>query len=112
MAEADITQTGLAQAMARFPGAAATLRRLALTDPDFREICEEYALAQESLARFVERPDAAERPEIGDYRTVIAELESEIGRFLKEDGVLKTRPRERRCVRRLGRPPRKGARRQ
>ena len=55
--------------------------RLALADPAFREICEEYALAQESLARFEARPDAAERPEIGDYRTVIAELEGEIDRI-------------------------------
>ena len=62
------------------------LRRLALTDPAFREICEEYALAQQSLARFEARSDAAERPEIGDYRTVIAELEGEIDRFLREAG--------------------------
>ena len=86
MADADIARTGLARAMAQFPGGAARLRRLALIDPVFREICEEYALAQESLARFEARPDAAERPEIGDYRTVIAELESEIVRYLKEAG--------------------------
>ena len=65
--------------------------------PGFREICEEYALAQESLARFEARPDAAERPEIGDYRTVIAELESEIDRFLREAEAegLTTRAEER-----------------
>ena len=85
--DADIAQTGLAQAVARFPEAAAALRRLALTDPEFREICEEYALAQQSLAGFEARLDAAERPEIGDYRTVIAELESEIDRFLREAGL-------------------------
>ena len=62
-------------------------KRLALTSPDFREICEEYALAQHSLAGFEARLDAAERPEIGDYRTVIAELESEIDRFLREAGL-------------------------
>jgi len=84
MADADIARTGLDQAVARFPEAAATLRGLALTDPEFREVCEEYALAQQSLARFEARPDAAERPEIGDFRTVIAELESEIDRFLRE----------------------------
>lgn len=86
MADADIAQTGLARAIARFPGAAATLRRLLLTDPPFREICEEYALAQQSLALFEARPDAAERPEIGDYRTVIAELEDEIDRLVKGTG--------------------------
>ena len=84
MPEADIAQAGLLQALARFPEAAAALRALALTDPAYREICEEYALARESLDRFEARSDAAERPEIGDYRTVIAELEGEIDRMLKE----------------------------
>ena len=83
MSEAEIARTGLARAMARFPKAAATLRSLALNDPAFREICEEYALAQQSLAGFEARADAAERPEIGEYRTVIFELENEIDRLLK-----------------------------
>jgi hypothetical protein len=83
MADADIARTGLAQAVARFPDAADRLRGMALADPAFREVCEEYALAQESLARFEARPDAAERPEVGDFRSVIAELEGEIGRMLK-----------------------------
>jgi hypothetical protein len=84
MAKADVAEAGLARAMERFPKAAATLRRLARSDPDFREICEEYGLAQQSLAGFEARVDAAERPEVGDYRTVIAELEGEIDRILKE----------------------------
>ena len=76
MADADIAQTGLAQAVARFPEAAATLRGMALADPAFREICEEYALAQAEPRRGSRRaPTPPERPEIGDYRTVIAELE-------------------------------------
>ena len=56
---------------------------LVLSDPPFRGICEEYALAQQSLARFEGRADAAERPEVGDYRRLIAELEAEIGGFLQ-----------------------------
>lgn len=84
MEDADIAATGLAEAVARFPDAAAALQRLALTDPEFREICEEYALARKSLAGFEARPDAAERPEIGEYRTVIVEIESEIDRRLRE----------------------------
>ena len=86
MCRADFAKTGLAQAVARFPEAAAVLRGLALTDPGFREIREEYALAQQSLAGFEARLDAAERPEIADYRTVIVELENEIYRFLREAG--------------------------
>lgn len=83
MAKADIAEAGLARVIARFPAAAATLRTLADTDAGFREICEEYALAQQSLAGFEARTDAAERPEIADYRTVIAELEVEIARFIE-----------------------------
>ena len=83
MPEIDIAKAGLAGAVARFPEAAATLRRLVSSDPQFRGICEEYALAQQSLARFEGRADAAERPEIGDYRRLIAELEAEIGGFLQ-----------------------------
>ena len=86
MADTNLPRTGLAQAAARFPEAAAALRRLALRDPEFREICEEYALARESLAGFEARPDAAERPEIGDYRVMIVEIENEIHRRLREAG--------------------------
>ena len=86
MDEADIAQSGLAQAVARFPQAASALQRLARVDPAFREVCEDYALAKRSLSGFEARPDAAERSEIGDYRTVIAELEREIDRFLREAG--------------------------
>lgn len=84
MAKDGIAEAGLARAVERFPDAAAELRRLARSHAEFREICEEYALAQQSLAGFEARADAAERPEIGDYRTVIVELEREIDRMLKE----------------------------
>ena len=57
-----------------------------MADSDFREICEEYGLAQQTLTRFAELPNAAERPEVVEYRAVIAELEIEIDRFLKGDG--------------------------
>jgi len=86
MSDADIARTGLAQAAAHFPGAEPTLRRLALSQPKFRDLCEEYALARRSLAGLEALPDAAERSEIGDYHTVIAELEIEIGRYLAEAG--------------------------
>jgi hypothetical protein len=84
MAKADIAKTGLAQAAARFPEAAARLRRLALADPGFRDLCEDYGLARETLARFEARPDAAQRPEVPEYRSIVAELECEIDRCLRE----------------------------
>lgn len=85
MDKADIAEAGLAQAAARTPEAAAALRRIARADPSFRALCEEYALAQRSLAGFEARLDATMRPEVGEYRTVIAELEIEIDRYLRAD---------------------------
>ena len=82
MVHADAARTGLAEAIARFPDQAPLLRRLALKDQAFRSLCEDYALALASLARFEARSDAAKRPEIADYQMVIAELESEVARFL------------------------------
>lgn len=54
------------------------IRRLFLADPTFRSVCEDYRLAAEALTAFRRRPDAATRPEIEDYRRVMAELEAEI----------------------------------
>jgi hypothetical protein len=82
MGHADTAHTGLAEAIACFPGQAAQLRRLMLSDRAFRSLCEDYALARASLAGFEVLPDADSRPEIADYRMVIAELESEIARFV------------------------------
>ncbi len=83
MARTDSAQAGIERIAARFPEQAGRLQGLAVADPGFRELCEEYALAQASLAVFEAMPDAAERPEVPDYRVVIAELEGEIGRFLR-----------------------------
>lgn len=83
MSGSDITSMGLIQMMARFPESAPALQRMARASPEFREICEEYALAQQSLAGFEARFDADQRPEIGDYRRVIAEIEAEIAKLLR-----------------------------
>lgn len=84
MARTDSAQVGLERVAARFPEEAGRLQSLAVSNPEFRELCEEYGLAQASLAVFEAMPDAAERPEVPDYRAVIVELEGEIGRYLGE----------------------------
>ena len=102
MADADIARTGLAQAVARFPEAAAGSAALALADPGSARSAR--STPWRGRASPASRPgsDAAERPEIGDYRSVIAELESEIDRMLKEAGPqrLTTRRATTRSVRR------------
>jgi hypothetical protein len=83
MRHSDSAHAALALVVQRFPERAAFARRLVLRDQAFRGLCEDYALAQASLAGFEARPDAAERPEIADYHTIIAELEGEIARFVR-----------------------------
>jgi hypothetical protein len=62
----------------RFPEYRKTVLNLALSNQTFRSLCEELALARESLAQFEARPDADLRPEIPEYRTIIREIEDEI----------------------------------
>lgn len=59
------------------------IRRLLLSSPEFRSVCEDYSVAQDALAHFRERPDAHERPEIGEYETLIRELEAEIAALVE-----------------------------
>ena len=60
-------------------------RRLFLKDHGFRSVCEDYALAVETLARFESLPDAEYRTEIPEYRRLIRELEMEILSFLEDE---------------------------
>lgn len=62
----------------RFPDSRATVLALSLSNPSFRALCEDLALALQTLARFEARPDADLRPEIPEYRAIIRELEDEI----------------------------------
>jgi hypothetical protein len=72
----------LSHIIARFPDDAALIRRLVLKSEMFRGICEEYKLARESLSWFEGRPDAPNRPEIADFRSIISGLEWEIEQLL------------------------------
>jgi hypothetical protein len=80
--DADAGRSGLTMAIHRFPDRAELLRHLIVRDHTIRSICEDYALALATLAAFEARTDAASRPEIGEYRTVVAELENELATVL------------------------------
>jgi hypothetical protein len=62
----------------RFPQHMSGIRRLFLRNEAFKNLCEDYALAVETLARFKNLPDADYRIEIPEYRDLIRELEMEI----------------------------------
>lgn len=72
----------LARVIDLFPGRGALVRRLYLADQSFRGACEDYALAQESVARLKESPEEVHRRHVDDYMSVIADLEGELAAML------------------------------
>jgi hypothetical protein len=78
-------KTQLARVLERFPEAIQAIRKAFLRDDRFRTACEDYALACDCLARFEALPDAEGREEVADYRSVIAELETELAALLSSE---------------------------
>jgi hypothetical protein len=79
MTDIPAARLNLAPVLARFPANALLIRQLVLADQGFRSVCEDYALARETLTRFEALPDAEKKPaEVADYVSVIAALEDEI----------------------------------
>ena len=84
MVETTTRRPDLAQVLALFPERSLHIRELFLRDESFRGLCEDYALARDTLVRFEAMPDADQRPEVPDYRSVISELEKEIATALAD----------------------------
>ena len=84
MAETTARRPDLTRVLDLFPEKSVTVRERFLRDESFRELCEDYALARDTLVRFEAMPDADHRPEVPDYRTVISELETEIATALAD----------------------------
>lgn len=76
----DIAQTRrvIQRLVTRFPEYATEIRRAALGDHTFRDMCDDLAIALETLSRFEVHSDADTRPEIPEYKVLISELEAEI----------------------------------
>jgi hypothetical protein len=66
-----------------FPARKHELLRLSLKDPLFRSLGEDLCDAHESLAHFLALSKTEERPEVAEYRDIIAELEAEIRRYIE-----------------------------
>ena len=84
MTETTTGRNDLSRVLDLFPEKAVAARELFLRDEAFRGLCEDYALARDTLVRFEAMPDAEQRPEVPDYRTVISELEKEIAVMLAD----------------------------
>ena len=72
------SEPNLALVLPRFPDKAETIRALASTNVEFREICEHYVLARIALKRLRRRSSEHQKPEVADYRILVAELEREL----------------------------------
>jgi hypothetical protein len=66
----------------RFPYRRQTILSLSLRDQLFRSLLDDLVLAHETLQQFEARPDADQRPEIAEYRTIIRELEDDVRAYL------------------------------
>ena len=71
------------QLLSRFSGEPALLTRLLAVDDAFRNICEDYALAEVTLARLERLQGPRELPRIAEYRQLVAELAGEIAKAIE-----------------------------
>jgi hypothetical protein len=65
-----------------FPARKHELLRLSLSDPVFRDLSEDLSDAHESLAHFLSLSGTEERPEVAEYRAIIADLEAEVRQYV------------------------------
>jgi hypothetical protein len=73
----------IAQVLERFPGDAALIGRLVVENEIFRAACEDYVLAKSTLIDLEQLQQTMEPMEVADYRSLVAELEREIGEALR-----------------------------
>jgi hypothetical protein len=77
---------GIEFVLLRLPRQRALICALALRDEAFRTLCEDYGLARAALARFEAERSDPPRPEVAEYRGIVADLEAEILAALAESG--------------------------
>ena len=67
----------------RFPGKSDTIASAMAADPDFLEICEDYKECLLAYQYWTKSKKPEARARVGEYRTLISELEDEILEVLK-----------------------------
>jgi hypothetical protein len=65
-----------------FPSRKQEILQRSLKDPVFRGLCEDLCDAHDSLGHFLALSEARERPEVAEYRAIIADLETEVRAYL------------------------------
>jgi hypothetical protein len=84
MAHFDSSREALSRAVSRFPVHGPVIRRLFLISPEFRDLCGDYALAQNTMLRLQEQSKPANDLVIADYAVLIPALEAEIEHALHD----------------------------
>lgn len=77
------TSSRLDPVLIMFPARKHEILRLSLKDPVFRSLSDDLCDAHDSLGHFLALSQAGERPEVTEYRAIIAELEAEVRRYIK-----------------------------
>jgi len=78
----------LGRILDHFPLHRQTILALSLSDRLFRSLLDDLRLAREALERFEALPEADQRPEIPEYRTIIQEIEAEVRTYLGAPDVV------------------------
>lgn len=68
----------LAPVLARYPRRWRTVLRLALSDPAFRDLCDDLSEAHDSLNRLIHQFPGQDRPEFAEYTKLIEDLERDL----------------------------------
>ena len=85
MARLSEASSRLGRVLAIFPGQTQALLQLSLRAPAVRSLCEALEDAHASLMRLASLPGPKERPEVAEYRIIIAELQEEVRVYLESE---------------------------
>lgn len=83
MAAEERVPVDMDQLFSRFPGESAILARLLAVDDAFRNVCEDYSLAEATLAKLERFQGPQELQRIAEYRQIILELAGEIAKAIE-----------------------------
>ncbi len=72
------------QVLKRFPGDAAIVTRLLAESDSFRTACEDLFLAKATLGELEALQPGREAARIAEYRGIVAELENEIAKAVRD----------------------------
>lgn len=86
--QTDEQQAGLLATLRRFPGKRAQIEALAGSSESFRDMCEELAVVEATLARIDQLPLSVRASRTGECNDWIERLTNEIAEALRNSNVI------------------------